>query len=97
MKKLGSFLPPGKQGGDSRWGDCDYPGQIEGLLKGGLPRAPGWPSRPNLPLCPTMPDTGVTRTYDFHLAYQTIAPDGIPRSGLVINGQYPGPLVEANW
>ncbi|KAH8708530.1 laccase-1 precursor [Phaeosphaeriaceae sp. PMI808] len=32
-----------------------------------------------------------------HVAYQTIAPDGVPRNGLTINGQYPGPLVEANW
>ncbi|CAO2653307.1 Nn.00g027180.m01.CDS01 [Neocucurbitaria sp. VM-36] len=49
------------------------------------------------PLCPTMPDTGVTRTYELHVAYQTIAPDGVTRNGLTINGQYPGPLVEANW
>jgi hypothetical protein len=47
--------------------------------------------------CPGMPDTGVTRTYDLHVAYQTIAPDGVPRNGLTINGQFPGPLVEANW
>ncbi|EOA90070.1 uncharacterized protein SETTUDRAFT_103216 [Exserohilum turcica Et28A] len=47
--------------------------------------------------CPTMPDTGVTRTYDLHLAYQTIAPDGVTRNGLTVNGQFPGPLIEANW
>lgn len=47
--------------------------------------------------CPTMPDTGVTRTYDLHVAYQTIAPDGVTRNGLTINGQFPGPLIEANW
>jgi hypothetical protein len=47
--------------------------------------------------CPTMPDTGVTRTYDMHVAYQTIAPDGVTRNGLLVNGQFPGPLVEANW
>jgi hypothetical protein len=49
------------------------------------------------PACPTMPDTGVTRTFDFNIAYQTIAPDGVTRNGLTINGQYPGPIVEANW
>ncbi|KAF2686030.1 multicopper oxidase [Lentithecium fluviatile CBS 122367] len=49
------------------------------------------------PGCPKMPDTGVTRTYDLHVAYQTIAPDGVTRNGLTINGQFPGPLVEANW
>lgn len=44
-----------------------------------------------------MPDTGVTRTYDLHVAYQTIAPDGVTRNGLTVNGQFPGPLIEANW
>jgi hypothetical protein len=50
-----------------------------------------------VPACPTMPDTGVTRTYEMHLAYQTVAPDGVTRNGLTINGQLPGPMVEANW
>lgn len=54
-------------------------------------------STPTSSLCSTLPDTGVTRTYDLHVAYQTIAPDGVERNGLTINGQYPGPLVEANW
>ncbi|KAI2482158.1 SufI multicopper oxidase [Pyrenophora tritici-repentis] len=49
------------------------------------------------PNCHSMPDTGVTRTYHLHVAYQTIAPDGVTRNGLTINGQFPGPLVEANW
>lgn len=49
------------------------------------------------PNCHTMPNTGVTRTYDLHVAYQTIAPDGVTRNGITFNGQFPGPLVEANW
>ena len=53
--------------------------------------------RPTNPDCPEMPETGVTRTYEFHVAYETIAPDGVPRNGLLVNGQFPGPLVEANW
>jgi len=44
-----------------------------------------------------MPDTGVTRTYDLHVAYQTIAPDGVQKNGITVNGGYPGPLIEANW
>ncbi|OCK94729.1 laccase-like multicopper oxidase [Cenococcum geophilum 1.58] len=47
--------------------------------------------------CGEMPDTGVTRTYDFHVAYQTIAPDGVQKNGITINGGFPGPLIEANW
>ncbi|KIW07853.1 uncharacterized protein PV09_01768 [Verruconis gallopava] len=44
-----------------------------------------------------MPDTGVTRTYEFTVAYATIAPDGVQKNGLVVNNQFPGPLIEANW
>ncbi|KAF2836031.1 multicopper oxidase [Patellaria atrata CBS 101060] len=44
-----------------------------------------------------MPDTGVTRTYEFTVSYQTIAPDGVPRKGIVINEQFPGPPIEADW
>ncbi|THU94130.1 hypothetical protein K435DRAFT_669017 [Dendrothele bispora CBS 962.96] len=38
----------------------------------------------------------VTRTYDWVLAVQTGAPDGYNRSYITINGQTPGPLIEAN-
>ncbi|KAF2488415.1 hypothetical protein BU16DRAFT_226331 [Lophium mytilinum] len=55
------------------------------------------PSSTPASACGKMPDTGVTRSYDFHVSYQTIAPDGVKKNGLVVNGQYPGPLVEANW
>ncbi|EKG14557.1 Multicopper oxidase type 1 [Macrophomina phaseolina MS6] len=44
-----------------------------------------------------MPDTGITREYDFTLTYQDIAPDGVTKRGVVVNGQYPGPTIEANW
>ncbi|KAF2167126.1 multicopper oxidase [Zasmidium cellare ATCC 36951] len=43
------------------------------------------------------PDTGVTRSYDFTIARATLAPEGIPKEMMLINGQYPGPLIEANW
>lgn len=44
-----------------------------------------------------MPDTGATREYDFTVTYQDIAPDGVTKRGVVVNGQYPGPMIEANW
>jgi hypothetical protein len=47
--------------------------------------------------CGKLPDTGVTRKYHFEIAYGTIAPDGVTRNGLLVNGQFPGPLIEANW
>lgn len=44
-----------------------------------------------------VPDTGMTRRYNFVISYQDIAPDGVTKQGLVINGGFPGPTIEANW
>jgi hypothetical protein len=43
------------------------------------------------------PDTGVTRFYDFDIARGTLAPDGQEVPMLLINQQFPGPMIEANW
>lgn len=37
------------------------------------------------------------RTYDFTIKREKKAPDGYLKNVLVINGQFPGPLIEANW
>lgn len=44
-----------------------------------------------------VPDTGVTRYYDFTISRGTAAPDGVQRDVIVVNGQFPGPCIEANW
>ncbi|CAE6488885.1 unnamed protein product [Rhizoctonia solani] len=41
-------------------------------------------------------DVPVTRTYDWTVATATGSPDGYYRPMLVVNGQYPGPTIEAN-
>jgi len=43
------------------------------------------------------PDTGVVRQYDFTIARATLAPDGVERSVILINGEFPGPTIEADW
>ena len=44
------------------------------------------------------PTTGVTRHYDFTISRGELAPDGyLKKSGILINGQFPGPTIEANW
>ncbi|KJZ74859.1 hypothetical protein HIM_05768 [Hirsutella minnesotensis 3608] len=43
------------------------------------------------------PHTGVIRSYDFTVSRGIIAPDGYHREGLLVNGAFPGPLIEANW
>ena len=36
-------------------------------------------------------------TYNFNIARGFISPDGVNRSALLINGQFPAPTIEANW
>ncbi|KAI9146803.1 Laccase-2 [Paramyrothecium foliicola] len=42
-------------------------------------------------------DTGVTREYWFDLTDVTVAPDGISRSAMAVNGSIPGPTLFADW
>lgn len=43
------------------------------------------------------PTTGITRFYDFTIKRGFIAPDGVNKSVLLVNGQFPAPTIEANW
>ncbi|KAL6901524.1 Cupredoxin [Trichoderma evansii] len=45
----------------------------------------------------TSPNTGVIRSYDFTISRGVIAPDGYQRNVLLVNGAFPGPMIEANW
>ncbi|GJJ76294.1 iron transport multicopper oxidase [Entomortierella parvispora] len=44
----------------------------------------------------TISSTPTTRYYDWIISRQNIAPDGLMRPMLLVNGMFPGPLVEAN-
>ncbi|KAI0325354.1 hypothetical protein GY45DRAFT_1261010 [Cubamyces sp. BRFM 1775] len=41
-------------------------------------------------------DVPMTRTYDFVVEERAGAPDGVQKRMLVVNGQFPGPTIEAN-
>ncbi|KAF2115268.1 laccase-1 [Lophiotrema nucula] len=43
------------------------------------------------------PDTGVTVEYWLDVTNVTLAPDGVERLVLAVNGTVPGPTIEANW
>ncbi|MCJ1478311.1 hypothetical protein MMC13_006988 [Lambiella insularis] len=43
------------------------------------------------------PKTTIVRNYDFTMACGYIAPDGVNRNVILINGQFPGPTIQANW
>ncbi|KAF2851566.1 multicopper oxidase [Plenodomus tracheiphilus IPT5] len=44
-----------------------------------------------------VPDTGITREYWLELSDVTVAPDGVSRSAMAINGTIPGPTLFADW
>ena len=44
-----------------------------------------------------VPDTGVTREYWLELSDVTVAPDGVSRSAMAVNGSIPGPTLHADW
>ncbi|KAI4158274.1 MAG: hypothetical protein LQ342_007609 [Letrouitia transgressa] len=44
-----------------------------------------------------IPFTGKTRFYDFTVARGKISPDGVEKNVILVNGQFPGPTIEANW
>ncbi|KAM0715961.1 hypothetical protein Q7P37_008475 [Cladosporium fusiforme] len=43
------------------------------------------------------PPDGRERVYDLEITNTTMAPDGYERLVMAVNGQYPGPTLEANW
>ncbi|KAF6223198.1 hypothetical protein HO133_000040 [Letharia lupina] len=43
------------------------------------------------------PISGTGPTYNFNIARGFIAPDGVNRSALLVNGAFPAPTIEANW
>jgi len=45
----------------------------------------------------TWPNTGVTRRFHFEVREAILAPDGVEKRMMTVNGQYPGPKIEANW
>lgn len=45
----------------------------------------------------TTPGGGQHRNYQFNIARGFIAPDGVNRSVLLVNGAFPAPLIEVNW
>ncbi|EXJ82593.1 hypothetical protein A1O3_06406 [Capronia epimyces CBS 606.96] len=100
-------LPQSKTNGNSLLGTFaapKYPQFIGQSSGGGTGFPPGtgsfpWGNRTANGTNPyrSAPSTGVVRSYNFVIARGTIAPDGVERSGLLINGGFPGPTIEANW
>ncbi|GAM86790.1 hypothetical protein ANO11243_048100 [Dothideomycetidae sp. 11243] len=99
-KDTSPHLPQSVTNGNSTWGTSNAPllnPFCPGPLQNGWPWGTRTANNTNYYDESQIPNTGVTRTYQFAIASATIAPDGVQIPGLVVNGQFPGPLIEANW
>ncbi|KAF2149087.1 multicopper oxidase [Myriangium duriaei CBS 260.36] len=99
-KTLVPLLSQTQTNGKSNWGTVLAPllaQFVNGPLQNGWPWGTRTANNTNYYDANQIPITGVTRNYAFTISRQTIAPDGVQVPGMLINGQFPGPLIEANW
>lgn len=54
------------------------------------------PTNATTPYIPP-PITGKVRVYNFTVARGILAPDGVEKHVILVNGEFPGPTIEANW
>lgn len=101
--KLGqNILPQGKTNGWSWLGTFNAPKLppfVGGWGSGSNTNGAPWGGRTAKGTNPytSAPKTGVTRSYTFTIGRAIMAPDGVQREVLVVNNQFPGPTIEANW
>ncbi|KAI1634742.1 multicopper oxidase-domain-containing protein [Biscogniauxia mediterranea] len=89
------------QNGNSLWGTLRASYLPLWILSqgGNLGGPPPWGNNPADILNPMRNNAldALTRRYEFNISRGVIAPDGYEKSVIFVNGQYPGPLIEANW
>ncbi|KAM0692130.1 hypothetical protein Q7P36_008331 [Cladosporium allicinum] len=90
-------LTPYEQNGPSKY-DTSEMEKLPQCYGGGTSTPWGSVNTTNSNPYKSCPQTGLTRYYDFTVAECDIRPDGVEtRRAICINGQYPGPLLEANY
>jgi FtsP/CotA-like multicopper oxidase with cupredoxin domain len=88
--------------GDSKLGTDDSP-ELNRFVDGPKPGGGVYPwgdrstSNTNPYKPGEIPNTGITRQYDWTVTNTTMSPDGVETVMLVVNNQFPGPMIEANW
>ncbi|KAI9734864.1 MAG: hypothetical protein M1834_001944 [Cirrosporium novae-zelandiae] len=102
LATTGGILPPSlpqrMTNGNSLLGTLQapkLPHYLDGPMVSGLPW--GLATTKNTDPYTQPPITGVIRSYTFNISRGMIAPDGYLKSGMIINDQFPGPTIEANW
>ncbi|KAF4446126.1 hypothetical protein F53441_10189 [Fusarium austroafricanum] len=84
--------------GRSSYGTTDAPELPQFLTDNPTPNGYPWSTKDShTNYYDNYPNTGVIRRYDFTITRDNITPDGYALSTILINGQFPGPLIEANW
>ena len=85
--------------GGSDFGTLAAPTLPDFLTNNPLPQGFPWGDRGAATTNPyeQSPTTGVIRAYDFTISRGFIAPDGVNKSVLLINNQFPAPQITANW
>ncbi|KAI0101362.1 multicopper oxidase [Nemania sp. FL0031] len=107
MKQMKQFscliaaLSPSAQNGKSLWGTFQAPSFPMWMNGGGFRSSftVPWGNKKSGICNPytEAPATEIVRKYDFNISRGMIAPDGYEKSVILVNGQFPGPLIEANW
>ncbi|KAI1323441.1 multicopper oxidase [Xylariaceae sp. FL0255] len=93
-----STLPQVATNGNFTWGTFDAPQLPKYLLDHhSLHNAPWGTINGSSNPAVSPPITGITRYYDFDVQRKLLSPDGFQKSGIFVNGQFPGPTIEANW
>lgn len=92
-----------EQVGKSTWGTlCQRPlQQWINRPDGSKYTAPPWGNLTTRNTDPTIqgdiPVTNITRSYNWTISRSQISPDGVLRDVILVNNQFPGPLLEANY
>ncbi|KAG6038838.1 hypothetical protein E4U41_003599 [Claviceps citrina] len=95
---LGGSVPQGRTNGKSLLGTLIAPLLPVFLRNNPLPNGFPWSQLDaSTDYYDLHPATGVIRSYDFTVSRGLIAPDGYEREVMLVNGAFPGLLIEANW
>lgn len=91
-------LSQSQQNGASKLGSLDAPSYGRFVPSSKRQTTSPWGGKTTSNCAPSdAPNTGVIRSYNFTITNTTLSPDGVPRTMLLVNGQFPGPTIEANW
>ena len=99
LSSLVPSLPQPSTNGNSNLGTLQAPTLSEFISTPNTPDGFPWGAATagNTNPYKTTPGGGLQRNYNFNIARGFIAPDGVNRSVLLVNGAFPAPLIEVNW